>query len=1208
MWSMVFASQSMWTFAEGMGDTLFESKQSSTEWTEPQIDESSEEEKESGSDNHSQSGDSQETESIETTTTIPNSNDNNTDNAESVASEENDESSVDESDEPDSSTEFGPDTYYESKMSETDYPEEPEDDPVEPTESESVDSTDNSEDFTASQEESSDIVTETGSSEEGETSSVSSLLANPIESESTTLETAIETTTTTTATIAPEEDFATASETEKISDEEVATASEVENVLDDTETATASEADSVLLDKVSTNSIIIMEDIDLATQSEVVVFGADPTYPITWDLGDGKWSGTDGADNYTYDVEYVLPINVTPPLGKVLDHWEIGGVATTSIVKGTSGTVNVVAVYEDLPNIWYGVYPQNDTTGTQLEPIKWYLIQKDYDEILLISEKVLDAKCYDDAGSNVWANSSMREWLNNTFINNAFTTDQINNDIVNKILTTDGSTTYDRVFLLTKDEATDYFVNVDSRQAAGTAYFENLPGITKFTDGKREWWIRGSSETYSSAYANYITHNGNIITYDYYSYVENAGYGVRPAIYIKLDSASHAFKFSNNSITFDMGVYSFKTDSSLWNDFDNYQGGQQLPTNDNVTAPANYELKGWQLGSDPNNLVMQIPINQTGDITLTPIWKGIDYPITWDLGAGSFTIATPSQYEYSVGLTLPTATDMTLPVGQDLDYWIIRQAGEADIDHATSISTTTSGAVEVIAVYKNSKYDINWNLGAGSFTIATPSQYEYSVGLTLPTATDLTLPVGQDLDYWIIRQVGEADIDHATNISATTLGEVEVIAVYKNNQYPITWSLGTGNVSVVLQLEYEYSVGLTLPTAGDFILTDGIEFDYWILKQTGHADIDHVTEISTTQIDPVTVEAVYKNSSYNISWQLGTGINWRTGYIASTSYTYSVGLTLPSSTDLNIPAGRTFTGWTITQVGQPDITNATEISNTSVGGVTIIANYLNVKYGITWTLGAGSFTIATPSEYEYSVGLALPTATDMILPAGQELDYWLLEQSGHVSVVTSISTTQTGAVTLIAMYKTVTPADDDRNSSSSGGGGGSNSGGDAALINELPQDRLVVDTALISSLMAWNNSDVYYNAEDEKGNKGYGLWLRVPGTAIWYFMSDCAQFSKATGNIDATGAVMAGDVAIGSQMRGVGLIANGWFKLGWKGKSYWYHFDDSGKMQRGWYQENNKTYYLEEDLNSSWYGRKITGPYNIDGHVYNFDGNGVLIN
>ena len=138
--------------------------------------------------------------------------------------------------------------------------------------------------------------------------------------------------------------------------------------------------------------------------------------------------------------------------------------------------------------------------------------------------------------------------------------------------------------------------------------------------------------------------------------------------------------------------------------------------------------------------------------------------------------------------------------------------------------------------------------------------------------------------------------------------------------------------------------------------------------------------------------------------------------------------------------------------------------------------------------------------------------------------------------------------------------------------------------------------ALANTLLSYpeNANAQFVNARDENGNVGYGRWLRVPNTTSWYFL--------------AGGASQGGSSGGGAGTAGTAFIANGWFNLGWDGQDQWYYFDETGSMKTGWVQVDGKTYYLQDDFSDNWYGRRVTGQHVIDGKVYNFDSNGVLIN
>lgn len=144
-------------------------------------------------------------------------------------------------------------------------------------------------------------------------------------------------------------------------------------------------------------------------------------------------------------------------------------------------------------------------------------------------------------------------------------------------------------------------------------------------------------------------------------------------------------------------------------------------------------------------------------------------------------------------------------------------------------------------------------------------------------------------------------------------------------------------------------------------------------------------------------------------------------------------------------------------------------------------------------------------------------------------------------------------------------------------------------VNNIPQTELNTNVALMMTLssMPENQSMPKANARDVNGNSGFGQWQRVPGTTTWYFLS---------GDLNANGT--AGTV---------GYLTNGWYNLGWDGIDRWYHFDANGVMGLGWYEENGKTYYLQQDFSDNWYGKAVVGTHTINGVTYNFDESGALI-
>lgn len=105
--------------------------------------------------------------------------------------------------------------------------------------------------------------------------------------------------------------------------------------------------------------------------------------------------------------------------------------------------------------------------------IEWRVIAKDSNKILLICDKALDRQRYNESDDNVtWETCSLRNWLNTTFFNEAFSIEEkkriqstnVSADANPSFNTEPGNTTTDKVFLLSINEVNEYLINTEERK------------------------------------------------------------------------------------------------------------------------------------------------------------------------------------------------------------------------------------------------------------------------------------------------------------------------------------------------------------------------------------------------------------------------------------------------------------------------------------------------------------------------------------------------------------------------------------------------------------------------------------------------------------------------------------------------------------------------------------------------------------------------
>ncbi len=142
--------------------------------------------------------------------------------------------------------------------------------------------------------------------------------------------------------------------------------------------------------------------------------------------------------------------------------------------------------------IVFGSYEQDNDSSNGKEAVEWIVLKKKGSSLFLLSKYGIDYQPYNTSGEGVtWENCSLREWLNGSFLNNAFSADeqdliQVTNVIAkpNPEYDTDpGSNTNDKVFLLSISEFTEYFSDHDDNSLLGIpTQYAIAQGCTPFED------------------------------------------------------------------------------------------------------------------------------------------------------------------------------------------------------------------------------------------------------------------------------------------------------------------------------------------------------------------------------------------------------------------------------------------------------------------------------------------------------------------------------------------------------------------------------------------------------------------------------------------------------------------------------------------------------------------------------------------------------
>ena len=175
----------------------------------------------------------------------------------------------------------------------------------------------------------------------------------------------------------------------------------------------------------------------------------------------------------------------------------------------------------------FGNYPQ--TANGDNQPIEWQVLEKKKNKMLVISRYILERKCF-DRSSNDWENSDIREWLNIDFYNKAFNEKEKKYiKFFDPFVGSRGDCNY--IFLLSKEEAEEYFANDDARKCKPTEYAMKH-GVSVYGCGYSYWRLR--SEDYNSNRYVYLVHwDGHVYCGGFFSFCAvDFLIGIRPALWI----------------------------------------------------------------------------------------------------------------------------------------------------------------------------------------------------------------------------------------------------------------------------------------------------------------------------------------------------------------------------------------------------------------------------------------------------------------------------------------------------------------------------------------------------------------------------------------------------------------------------------------------------------------------------------------------------
>ena len=199
--------------------------------------------------------------------------------------------------------------------------------------------------------------------------------------------------------------------------------------------------------------------------------------------------------------------------------------------------------------VTFGTYEQNNNYSDGNESIEWIVIDKQEDKIMVVSKCIIAMQPFNttNEGHISWEKCTLRKWLNNDFLNEAFSDAEkklISDTTVSNTeylargfsySTTDYLTT-DKVFLLGENER-DMLSSVDALKGIGTdsviALFGDVANRDS-SDFKFLWWLRTTWEDAVDCRAS-VVYGASYDEHKHDTYNVEESAGVRPAMWISID-------------------------------------------------------------------------------------------------------------------------------------------------------------------------------------------------------------------------------------------------------------------------------------------------------------------------------------------------------------------------------------------------------------------------------------------------------------------------------------------------------------------------------------------------------------------------------------------------------------------------------------------------------------------------------------------------
>lgn len=226
----------------------------------------------------------------------------------------------------------------------------------------------------------------------------------------------------------------------------------------------------------------------------------------------------------------------------------------TEDITNTEGNADLQSTWDC---VYFGNYPQSDSTGETAEPVKWRVLSVEGDTALLLADMNLDCQpFYSEEVEMTWEDSTLRTWLNTDFMNAAFSSSE-QAAILDTVVTDEGNLYYgigggndttDKVFCLTYADTlkteygfpAEHSLFSETRRGLNTAYAIAQGAWTSEDEVWHDngwWWLCSPGENKTKASGVRASGNTDEVGWG----VDTNDNAVRPALRLDLTSSDWTY-------------------------------------------------------------------------------------------------------------------------------------------------------------------------------------------------------------------------------------------------------------------------------------------------------------------------------------------------------------------------------------------------------------------------------------------------------------------------------------------------------------------------------------------------------------------------------------------------------------------------------------------------------------------------------------------